>query len=153
MKAILLYFDGLPASQRALEFAETLTTAYSARLVLLYVRSRHLLPGPSTESTSAPTLSEAGRPILSVPEQARQEEMRQSLAIIEKAREQLEAKRIKADYLIVEGDTTDEIVKEASKNYDLLICPIATRSGESALSIGSLQKLATRLSCSILVVR
>ncbi len=153
MKAILLYFDGLPASQRALELAESLTKDYSARLVLLYVRSRHLLPGPSTESTSAPTLSEAGRPILSVPEQAREQEMRQSLAIIEKGREQLEAKRIKADYLIVEGDTADELVKEASKNYDLLICPIATKSDESVLNASALQKLATRLSCSILVVR
>lgn len=153
MKSFLLYFDGLPASQRALELAETLTSVYSSRLVLLYVRSRHLLPGPSTESTSAPTLSEAGRPILSVPEQVREQEMRQSLAIIEKGREQLEAKGIKADYLIIEGDTADEIVREASKNYDLLICPIATKSNESVLNTGALQKLATRLSCSILVVR
>jgi nucleotide-binding universal stress UspA family protein len=153
LKAILLYFDGLPASQRALEMAETLTRVYSARLVLFYVRSRHLLPGPSTESTSAPTLSEAGRPILSVPEQAREEEMRQSLAIIEKGREQLEAKRIKADYLIVDGDTVDELVKEASKDYDLLICPIATKSNESVLNSGSVQKLASRVSCSIFVVR
>jgi len=153
LKTILLYFDGLSASQRALELAETLTRDYSAHLVLLYVRSRHLLPGPSTESTSAPTLSEAGRPILSVPEEAREEEMRQSLAIIERGRQQLEAKGIKADYLIVEGDTVDEIVREASRNYDLLICPIAVRSDESALGIGALQKLATRLSCSIFVVR
>lgn len=153
MKAILLYFDGLPASQRALELAETLTKDYSARLVLLYVRSRHLLPGPSTESTSAPTLSEAGRPILSVPEQAREEEMRQSLGIIEKGKEQLEAKGIKADYLIVEGDTVDEVIKEAYKGYDLLICPIAVKSNESVLKTSALQKLAARLSCSILVVR
>jgi nucleotide-binding universal stress UspA family protein len=153
LKAILLYFDGLPASQRALELAETLTSVYAARLVLLYVRSRHLLPGPSTESTSAPTLSEAGGPILSVPDQVREEEMRQSLGIIEKGREQLEAKGIKADYLIVEGNTVDAIVREASKSYDLLICPIASKSEESALNAGALQKLATRLSCSILVVR
>lgn len=153
MKTILLYFDGLPASQRALELAETFTKEYAAHLVLLYVRSRHLLPGPSTESTSAPTLAEAGRPILPIPEQVREEEMRQSLAIIEKGREQIEGKGLKADYLIAEGDVVEEIVKEASKNYDLLICPIAIKSQDSALNVNILQKLATRVSCSILVVR
>lgn len=153
MKAILLFFDGLPVSQRALEFAETLTKDYSARLVLLYVRSRHLLPGPSTESTSAPTPGEAGRPILPISEQVRVEEMRQSLAIIEKGREQLEGMGIKADYLIREGDMLEELVKEASKNYDLLVCPLAIKPEESTLNTSVLQKLASRISCSILVVR
>ncbi len=153
MKAILLFFDGLPASLRALEFAERLTKEYAAHLVLLYVRSRHLLPSPSTESTSAPTLAEAGRPILPISEQVREEEMRQSLAIIEKGREQIEEKGLKADYLIAEGEVVGEIVKEASKNYDLLICPIAIQPKDSALNVNILQKLATRVSCSILVVR
>ncbi len=153
MKAILLYFDGFPASLRALELAETLTKEYSAHLVLIYVRSRHLLSGPSPKSTSAPTMGEADRPIVSVPEPIREEEMRLSLAIIEKGREQIEGKGLKADYLIAEGDVVEEIVKEASKNYDLLICPIATKSEDSALHANILQKLATRVSCSILVVR
>lgn len=121
--------------------------------MLLYVRSRHLLPGPSPKGTSAPTVGEADRLIVSVPEEVRAEEMRQSLAIIEKGREQLERKGIKADYLIVEGDAVDELVKEASKDYDLLVCPIAVKVEESGLNNSALQKLANQLSCSILVVR
>ncbi len=153
MKSILLYFDGLPASQRALEFAEELAKNYSARLTLIYVRSQYLLSSPTPPTHGAPTLSEADRPVVSVPEHAREEEMRQSLSVIERGREQLEAKGIKADYLIAEGELVDEIVREASKNYDLLICPIAVRPEESSLDTNTLQKIATRLPCSILVVR
>ncbi len=153
MKSILLYFDGLPASQRALEVTEALYKTYPGHLALLYVRSQHLLSAPPQPSHGAPTVGEADRPILSVSEHVREEEMRQSLDVMEKAREQLEALGIKADYLIAEGDLLDEIIKEASKSYDLLMCPIAVRPEESTLNASSLQKLASRLACSIYVVR
>ncbi len=79
--------------------------------------------------------------------------MRHSLAVMEKGREQLELKGIRGDYLIGEGDPVEEILKEASKNYDLLICPIAVRVEESTLNASSLQKLAARFPASILIVR
>ncbi len=153
MKRFLLYFDGLPASQRALELAETLTKTEGAHLVLLYIRSRHLLPAPIHPLQGPPTMTEADRPILSVPEPAREEEMRQSLTILEKAREQLEGKGVQADYLIAEGDIVEEVVKEAAKSYDLLICPVALKAAESTLDSSALQKFAARLSCSIFLVR
>lgn len=153
MKSILLYFDGLPASQRALELAEALAENYAAHLALIYVRGQHLLSSPAPPSHGAPTLSEADRPVISVSEKVREEEMRSSLSIIERGREQLETKGIKADYLIAEGDLVEELVKEASKNYDLLICPVPVKPGESSLNTNVLQKIVTRLPCSIFIVR
>lgn len=152
MTSILLYFDGLPASQRALDFAETLLKTTSGHLVLLYVRSQHLLHTPQPVRR-VHTVGETERLILPVPEPAREAEMRHSLEVMERAREQLDAKGVRADYQIADGDLVDVIAGEAGKGYDLVICPVAAESAESSLISSDLQKLLSRVHCSVLVAR
>lgn len=88
-----------------------------------------------------------------IPDSVREKDLRTILELMEKARMEAESYGFKIDFIIRRGDPKKEIVREASRGYDMLV--LGGRSEVSAIpGLGSVASaIVEKTPCSILVVK
>lgn len=151
MKRILVAFDGLEESKKALSIALKLATFFDSHVTVLNVAGQSIVPIVSSSLSSH--TGESQGVIYPLPEHMRDMMVKEAMKILSETKEDVEKTWSKIDFAVVFGDAASEIVKEAKKDYDLIV--IGYRSIHSPiLSLGNVaEKVVKNAPCSVLVIR
>lgn len=106
-----------------------------------------------TAQASSLITGEAQTPITTIPESLQKDEIREGLAVLERARIIAEKEGIETDFIVKCGDPADQIIREAEKNYDLLV--VGFRGANARFpGMGSIAEKILHISpCPVLVVK
>ena len=153
MRKILVAVDGSELAWKALNKALQLAKSERSSVSIIHVTCEAVIRAPLTDQTSSLITGEGQTPITTIPESLQRNEIQRGLAILERARIIAEKEEIKTDFIVKCGDPADEIIKEAKKNYDLLV--VGFRGANARFpGIGSIaEKILHRSPCPVLVVK
>jgi len=151
LERILVAFDGLEESKKALYIALKLASLFDSHVTVLNVAGQSIVPIVSSSISSH--VGESQGAIYPLPEHMRDMMVKEAMKILSETKEDVEKTWSKLDFAIVFGDAASEIVKEAQKGYDLIV--IGYRSVHSPiLSLGNVaEKVVKNAPCSVLVIR
>jgi len=146
---ILVAVDGSELAWKALNKALHLAKTEHSSVSIIHVTGSPVIRAPLT----AQTTGEAQTPIATIPESLQKDEIRKGLVVLERARIIAEKEEIKTNFIVKSGDPADQIIKEAEKNYDLLV--VGFRGAHAKFpGMGSIaEKILHRSPCPVLVVK
>lgn len=150
---ILVAVDGSELGWKALKKALHLAKTEKSTVSIIHVTGESVIRTPLTSQTSPLITGEAPTPIATIPESLQKDEIRRGLAVLERARIIAEKEGIKTDFVVKGGDPADQIIKEAEKNYDLLV--VGFRGAHAKFpGMGSIaEKILKKAPCTVLVVK
>jgi len=153
MRKILVAVDGSEMGWKALDTALKLAKSEGSSVSVIHVTGEPIIRAPLTAQTSSLIAGETQAPIAAIPESLQKDEIIKGLDILEKARIIAEKEKIKTDFIVKSGDPADQVIKEAEKNYDLLV--VGFRGANAKFpGIGSIaEKILQRSPCPVLVVK
>jgi len=153
VRKILVAVDGSELAWKALNEALQLAKTEHSSVSIIHVTCEPVIRAPLTAQTSSLITGEAQTPITTIPESLQKDEIREGLAVLERARIIAEKEEIKTDFIVKCGDPADQIIKEAEKNYDLLV--VGFRGAHARFpGIGSIaEKILHKSPCPVLVVK
>ncbi|MEM4140667.1 MAG: universal stress protein [Nitrososphaeria archaeon] len=151
MEKILVAFDGLEESKKALLIALKLASFFDSHVTILNVAGQSIVP--MVPSSISSHVGESQGTIYPLPEHMKDMMVKEAIKILSETKEDIESVWNKLDFAIVFGDPASEIIKEAQKSYDLIV--IGYRSVHSPImSLGNVaEKVVKNASCSVLVIR
>jgi len=153
MRKILVAVDGSELGWKALDTALKLAKSEGSSVSVIHVTGEPIIRAPLTAQTSSLITSETQAPIAAIPESLQKDEILKGLDVLEKARIIAKREEIKADFIVKSGDPADQVIKEAEKNYNLLV--VGFRGAHAKFpGIGSIaEKILKRSPCPVLVVK
>jgi len=153
MRKILVAVDGSEMGWKALDTALKLAKSEGSSVSVIHVTGEPIIRAPPTAQTSSLIAGETQAPITAIPESLQKDEILKGLDILEKARILAEKEKIKADFIVKSGDPADQVIKEAEKDYELLV--VGFRGANAKFpGMGSIaEKILHRAPCPVLVVK
>jgi len=153
MRKILVAVDGSELAWKAMNKALQLAKSEHSSVSIIHVTGEPVIRSPLTAQTSSLITGEGQTPITAIPESLQKDEIREGLAVLERARIIAEKEGIETDFIVKSGDPADQIIKEAEKNYDLLV--VGFRGANARFpGMGSIaEKILERSPCPVLVVK
>jgi len=150
---ILAAIDGSETGRRALLKAIEMKKLHNSQLTVMHVAETAIRRPTTTYVEKSVVSGELAQTIATLPESSLKKTLLRATTALEEARLIAEKEGVKPRLILREGEPAAEILREASKNFDLIILGFR---GEHPSSIGLgrvVNRVIANAPCSVLVIR
>jgi len=150
---ILAAIDGSETGRRALLQAIEMKKLYNSQLTIMHVVETAIRRPTTTYVEKSVVSGELAQTLATLPDSTLKKTLLRATTVLEEARLTAEKEGVKPRLVLRDGEPAAEILREASKSFDLIILGFR---GEhpSGIGLGSVvNRVVANAPCSVLVIR